>query len=427
MPHGRGQVQYLELGLRRDGTIVGLRCRIVGDAGAYAGFGGMLAFGPTRMMSQGVYRIPKIGYDVRGRAHQPRADGRVPRRGPARSGGDARAHHRHGRGRARHRPGRDPAAQLPAARRVPVHDRHRRHLRHRRLRRRAHRGAAHRRLRRAARRAGGAARARRRQAARHRRLRVRRDHRGRHGAASTPRSRCTPTAARPSRRARRRTVRVTPPRTRSSSPASSASRSSSIEFVQSDTALVPRGGGTGGSRSLQIGGQRGARSVARRARPARAASRPSCSKPRPTTSSLTDDGTLGVAGVPAQGDHVGRDRDQGERRRPPARGRARLRAVGCVVPVRRARRRWSRSTPRPAGSSRSATSRSTTAVASSTRCSSTARCTAGWRRASRRRCGRRWSTTTTATRSRRRWPSTPSRARPSSRRSRSRTPRRRRR
>jgi carbon-monoxide dehydrogenase large subunit len=64
MPHGRGQVQYLELGLRHDGTIVGLRCRIVGDAGAYGGFGGMLAFGPTRMMSQGVYRIPKIGYDV---------------------------------------------------------------------------------------------------------------------------------------------------------------------------------------------------------------------------------------------------------------------------------------------------------------------------------------------------------------------------
>jgi carbon-monoxide dehydrogenase large subunit len=64
MPHGRGQVQYAELGLRRDGTIVGLRCRVVGDAGAYAGFGGMLAFGPTHTMAQGVYRIPKLGYDV---------------------------------------------------------------------------------------------------------------------------------------------------------------------------------------------------------------------------------------------------------------------------------------------------------------------------------------------------------------------------
>ena len=62
MPHGRGQVQYVELGCKRDGTIVGMRCRIVGDAGTYAGFGGALAMGPTRMMAQGVYRIPKISY-----------------------------------------------------------------------------------------------------------------------------------------------------------------------------------------------------------------------------------------------------------------------------------------------------------------------------------------------------------------------------
>jgi carbon-monoxide dehydrogenase large subunit len=64
MPHGRAQVQYAELGLRSDGSIVGLRCRVVGDAGAYAGFGGALALGPTRMMAQGVYRIPRISYDA---------------------------------------------------------------------------------------------------------------------------------------------------------------------------------------------------------------------------------------------------------------------------------------------------------------------------------------------------------------------------
>jgi carbon-monoxide dehydrogenase large subunit len=63
MPHGRGQVQYAELGLKRGGTITGLRVRIVGDAGAYAGFGGALAMGPTRTMAQGVYRIPKISYE----------------------------------------------------------------------------------------------------------------------------------------------------------------------------------------------------------------------------------------------------------------------------------------------------------------------------------------------------------------------------
>jgi carbon-monoxide dehydrogenase large subunit len=62
MPHGRGQVQYVQLGCKRDGTIVGMKCEIIGDAGAYAGFGGALAMGPTRMMAQGVYRIPKISY-----------------------------------------------------------------------------------------------------------------------------------------------------------------------------------------------------------------------------------------------------------------------------------------------------------------------------------------------------------------------------
>lgn len=64
MPHGRAMVQYAELGLRRSGEITGLRIRVIGDAGAYAGFGGALAMGPSYAMAQGVYRIPKIGYDV---------------------------------------------------------------------------------------------------------------------------------------------------------------------------------------------------------------------------------------------------------------------------------------------------------------------------------------------------------------------------
>ncbi len=109
-----------------------------------------------------------------------------------------------------------------------------------------------------------------------------------------------------------------------------------ITFVQSDTALVPRGGGTGGSRSLQVGGSavlEASRGVLDRARSLAA----ELLEAAPEDIVLTDDGTLGVAGRPGQGDHLGRDRDQGQRRRLPARGRARLRAVGRVVPVRRAR------------------------------------------------------------------------------------------
>ncbi|WP_219413401.1 xanthine dehydrogenase family protein molybdopterin-binding subunit [Pseudonocardia nigra] len=64
MPHGRGQVAYYELGLTREGVITGLRARVVADAGAYAGFGGGLVFASTYTMSPGVYRIPKIGFDA---------------------------------------------------------------------------------------------------------------------------------------------------------------------------------------------------------------------------------------------------------------------------------------------------------------------------------------------------------------------------
>jgi carbon-monoxide dehydrogenase large subunit len=64
LPHGRGQVQYAEMGFRRDGKIVGAHFRIVGDGGAYAGIGGMLSNTATRTMAQGVYHIPKIDYDV---------------------------------------------------------------------------------------------------------------------------------------------------------------------------------------------------------------------------------------------------------------------------------------------------------------------------------------------------------------------------
>jgi carbon-monoxide dehydrogenase large subunit len=52
------------MGFDAEGCITGMKCRVLSDAGAYAGFGGALAIGPTRMMAQGVYRIPSIHYDV---------------------------------------------------------------------------------------------------------------------------------------------------------------------------------------------------------------------------------------------------------------------------------------------------------------------------------------------------------------------------
>jgi aerobic carbon-monoxide dehydrogenase large subunit len=63
LPHSRGQVQYAELGCRRDGTFTGLRVRLVGDAGAYPGIGAYLP-GGTRQMSHGTYAFPAIEFDV---------------------------------------------------------------------------------------------------------------------------------------------------------------------------------------------------------------------------------------------------------------------------------------------------------------------------------------------------------------------------
>ena len=61
---GRAQVQYAELGLTRDGTVVGLRARVIGEAGAYGGFGGGLAVGPTHWMCTGTYVVPQLRYDA---------------------------------------------------------------------------------------------------------------------------------------------------------------------------------------------------------------------------------------------------------------------------------------------------------------------------------------------------------------------------
>jgi len=60
--HGRAAVQFAELGLSRDGRITGLRARNIGDCGAYAGFGGSLVIGPGHIMAQGPYEIPGIDY-----------------------------------------------------------------------------------------------------------------------------------------------------------------------------------------------------------------------------------------------------------------------------------------------------------------------------------------------------------------------------
>jgi carbon-monoxide dehydrogenase large subunit len=61
--HSRAQIQYVELGCRKDGTFTGLRVRLVGDGGAYPGMGSYLPAG-TKSMSNGTYRFTGIQFDV---------------------------------------------------------------------------------------------------------------------------------------------------------------------------------------------------------------------------------------------------------------------------------------------------------------------------------------------------------------------------
>jgi aerobic carbon-monoxide dehydrogenase large subunit len=61
--HGRGQVQYAELGCRPDGTFTSLRVRLVNDAGAYPNVGAHLS-GLTKNMAQGTYRFDAIQFDL---------------------------------------------------------------------------------------------------------------------------------------------------------------------------------------------------------------------------------------------------------------------------------------------------------------------------------------------------------------------------
>jgi aerobic carbon-monoxide dehydrogenase large subunit len=61
--HGRAQWADFELGGTRDGQFKALRIKLLQDAGAYPGIGAFLAV-LTHMMSSGVYAIPKIEAEV---------------------------------------------------------------------------------------------------------------------------------------------------------------------------------------------------------------------------------------------------------------------------------------------------------------------------------------------------------------------------
>jgi carbon-monoxide dehydrogenase large subunit len=65
MPHGRAHLQHAELGLRSDGTCIGLRVRVVGDGGAYPAAGAVSPTGTGVLMVPGPYDIANVDVEVR--------------------------------------------------------------------------------------------------------------------------------------------------------------------------------------------------------------------------------------------------------------------------------------------------------------------------------------------------------------------------
>ena len=137
MPHGRGQVQYVRarIAARRHDH----RDARAGSSATPARTRASVArsaMGPTRMMAQGVYRIPKISYECAIAFTNTTPMGAF--RGAGRPEAAAMLERIiDSRPRARPRSRRAPPPQLPPARRVPVHDRDAHRVRQRRLRRRA--------------------------------------------------------------------------------------------------------------------------------------------------------------------------------------------------------------------------------------------------------------------------------------------------
>jgi aerobic carbon-monoxide dehydrogenase large subunit len=61
MQHGRAQVQDVELGAKSDGTLVGIKVRVIADCGAYPGDAVLMPF-LTGQMASGVYRVPRVDF-----------------------------------------------------------------------------------------------------------------------------------------------------------------------------------------------------------------------------------------------------------------------------------------------------------------------------------------------------------------------------
>jgi carbon-monoxide dehydrogenase large subunit len=64
--HGRDQIDDLEVAIKNDGTILGLRCRVIADLGAYYQLLTPLIPTLTGLMASGCYKIPAVRVEITG-------------------------------------------------------------------------------------------------------------------------------------------------------------------------------------------------------------------------------------------------------------------------------------------------------------------------------------------------------------------------
>ena len=64
MQHGRAQLQEVEIGAKRDGTLTGIKISVLADCGAYPA-DAVIMPELTGLMASGVYRMPKVDYSMR--------------------------------------------------------------------------------------------------------------------------------------------------------------------------------------------------------------------------------------------------------------------------------------------------------------------------------------------------------------------------
>ena len=144
--HGRDIIGYVDLAAKRDGTVLGLKLRLIADIGAYNML--LTADDSDADDADGERDLqhPGDSHDADGGVHEQDADRCLPRRRPARGHLLRRARDGHARARTEDGPGRSAPEELHPAGPVPVRDADGRGLRLGRLREGARPRAEERRL-----------------------------------------------------------------------------------------------------------------------------------------------------------------------------------------------------------------------------------------------------------------------------------------